>query len=405
MEKKYENINSIIEVGIYLYIMFMFLTKGESIRNILIFGNFALWLFTLKHRKNLYLLKNPVSILCWIFLGVLPFSVIFSIDPLYSFMELRHEPLKFALLFPVISTVMSDKTRLKRAVYVCFFTSILIVSIGYYSYLAHDIQVLRPDTALMDTGDTGHNKFARYLITLLPFSFILYFMWQKKAGLRALLAISFIISVFALILSSSRGGYTGFLSMVFIWALFLSRTKKYNLHRIMSVTVVVILMLGTLSWFSSPGLRERISLTAGQLPTLNDRTETWKSAVSAFKQRPLFGWGYGNRIFHQDEPYKNTPYRKAPPKGPHNTFLRILFLQGIAGIIPFVLLLLTAIKAFWKDAFKTEGIKSYIPVACVSVLIGNFIINSIFADLHLHYMSVVLGLGIAAGGTDENSHT
>ncbi|MEF9426334.1 MAG: hypothetical protein L0956_03880, partial [Candidatus Mariimomonas ferrooxydans] len=273
MEKKYENIDRIIEVGIYLYIIFMFLTKGESIRNILIFGNFALWLFTLKHRKNLYLLKNPVSILCWIFIGVIPFSVIFSIDPLYSFLELRHEPLKFALLFPVISTVMSDKTRLKRAVYVCFFTSILIVSIGYYSYLAHDIQVLRPDTALMDTGDTGHNKFARYLITLLPFSFILYFMWQKKAGLRALLSISFIISVFALILSSSRGGYTGFLSMVFIWALFLSRTKKYNLHRIMSVTVVVILMLGTLSWFSSPGLRERISLTAGQLPTLNDRIE------------------------------------------------------------------------------------------------------------------------------------
>ncbi|MEF9437908.1 MAG: hypothetical protein L0922_03870 [Candidatus Mariimomonas ferrooxydans] len=82
-----------------------------------------------------------------------------------------------------------------------------------------------------------------------------------------------------------------------------------------------------------------------------------------------------------------------------------MFLQGIAGIIPFVLLLLTAIKAFWKDAFKAEGIKSYIPVACVSVLICNFIINSIFADLHLHYMSVMLGLGIAARGTDENSHT
>ncbi len=404
MGKKHEIIEKIIEYGIYLYIIFMFLTKGEGIRNILIFGNFGLWLFTLKHRKNLYLLNDPVSRLCWIFLGVTLFSVIFSIDPLYSFLELRGDPLKFALLFPVIATVMADAKRLKIVVYVSFFTAVLIVLIGYYSYFSHDIQLLRPDTLLMNTGNTGHNKFARYLNTLLPLTFILYFIWHKKPGLKALLIVSFIISVFALILSTSREGCIAFLSIAFIWALYLSRTRGYNFKKIIACLIIVIFLFGVLSWFYFPQVRERISNLSEDLYTFNERTEIWAPAIYAFKQRPLSGWGYGNRIFHQDEPYKDTPYKVAPSKGPHNTFLRILLLQGIIGAIPYALLLLIAIKVFWKEAFKTTGIKSYVLVACVSILIGNYIINSMLADLQLRYLAVVLGLGMAAKGIDEDSH-
>ena len=405
MGKKYEIIDRIIEVGIYLYIIFMFMSKGESIRNILIFGNFGLWLFTLKYRKNLYLLKDPVSISCWIFLGVSIFSVIFSIDPSYSFPALRKEALKIALLFPVITTVMADEMKLKRAAYVSFFTSLLIVFIGYYSYLTHDIQVLRHDIPLMDSGVTGHNKFARYLNTLLPSAFILFFLWKKR-GLKALLTVSLIISVFALILSTSREGYLAFFGIVFTWTIYLARAKGYNLIKVISCITAIFLILGIASWFSSSGVRERISLTTEQLSTLNERTEIWVPAIYAFKQKPFFGWGYGKRIFYQDEPYKETPFKKAPTKGPHNTFLRILFLQGIVGFIPYAFLLLFAIKRFWYEAFKTTGIRSYILVACVSVLIGNYIINSMFADLERLslYFAVVLGLGIAAKGINENSH-
>jgi len=405
MEKKYEIIDKIIEYGIYIYIIFIFLTKGESIRNILIFGNFGLWLFTLKYRKNLYLLKDPVSISCWIFLGVSIFSVLFSIDPSYSFFALRKEALKVALLFPVITTVMADEVKLKRVAYVSFFTLLLVVFVGYYSYLAHDIQVLRHDILLMDTGETGHNKSARYFNILLPSAFILFFLWKKR-GLKILLTFLLIISVIALILTTSREGYLAFFGIVFTWTIYLARTKGYNPIKALSFMAAIFLILGILSWFSSSGVRERISLTTEQLSTLNERTEIWVPAIYAFRQKPFFGWGYGKRIFYQDEPYKETPFKKAPTKGPHNTFLRILFLQGIIGFIPYAFLLLFAIKSFWHKALKTTGIRSYILVACVSVLIGNYIINSMFADMERLslYLAFMLGLGIAAKGIDENSH-
>src|SRR4030067_2333399 len=126
MEKKYEFIDDIIAGGVYLYIVFMFLSKGESIRNILIFGNFALWLLTLKHRKNLHLLKEPIAILFWFFAGITVCSVFFSIDPFYSFLSLRNDPLKPVLLFVVIATEMSDRKRLEWAVYASSFAALFI---------------------------------------------------------------------------------------------------------------------------------------------------------------------------------------------------------------------------------------------------------------------------------------
>ncbi|MCK5512802.1 MAG: O-antigen ligase family protein [Thermodesulfovibrionia bacterium] len=407
MKTKYEIIDRIIEYGIYLYIIFMFLTKGEGIRNIVIFGNFGLWLFTIKYRKNLYLLKEPVSLLFWLFLGIIVFSVIFSIDPFYSLLELGSAPRKAILLFPVITTVMAEEKKLKRVVYVSLFTAVGIVLIAYYSYFFHGFTI-KINTQLMYVWN---NKFAGYLNTLLSFSFILYFIW-KKPGLKALLTFTFVISIFALILSTSRGGYLAFFSIAVIWAIYISKTKDYNFIKIISVSMAVITLVGALSWFSIPYVKERISKTAEDVYTLNERTVAWKASIYAFRQRPLFGWGYGKQIFHKDEPFKNTPFKKRPYyrdlhpfDDPHNIFIKFLFHQGIIGFISYVFLILIAIKVFWKEAFKTTGIKSYVLVACVSVIIGFYIFHSMLTIFQLHYLAVILGLGMAAKGIDENSHS
>jgi O-antigen ligase len=405
MVKKYEITDRIIEYGIYLYIVFMFLSKGEGIRNILIFGNFGLWLSTLRYRKNLYLLKEPVSILCWIFLGISFFSVIFSIDPWYSFQALRSEPLKFALLFPVIATVMSDTVRLKRVIHVFFFAALVITSIGFYSYLAHNIEVLRPDIPLMDTGMTGHGKFARYLLTLLPFAFILYLVWDKKPILKLMLTFSFIFFILSIILSTSREGYLALFAIVIIWAMFLSRIKGYNLKKILSIILVITIIIGTVSYFSFPDVKKRMSRLPGELRTVNERTEVWVPALYAIRQKPFFGWGYGKRIFRLDEPYKETPFKKGPERDAHNIFLSILFSQGITGLLPFMFLLLFAMKYFWRAAFTLTGMKSYILMACLSILVGNYFIIGMLANLKLKHLAIVLGMGMAAQGTDENSDT
>jgi O-antigen ligase len=407
-DRRFETIDRIIETGIYLYILFMFLSKGEAIRNILIFGNFTLWLTTLRYRKNLSVLKEPVSVIFWIFTAVTVLSVPFSIEPLYSFFSLRNDPLKPALLFAVIATVITDRERIVKVSYVSFVAVFIIVVIGYYSYIAHDLAFLRPDVSLMHTGQTGHNRFARYLNTLLPLIFILYYVWDRSRVLKWVLSLLFIAAVFALILSTSREGYLAFLGMVGIYTFYVSRTRGYKLVKVIAGVSAVIILLGAVSWFFFPNVRERMARIDDQLPTLNLRTEAWKPAFDAIMQRPAVGWGVGDRIFRLDEPYHATPYKGAPPrtsegspKGPHNTFIKILFHQGLIGVVPYILLILYAMRTFWTDAFRKKGLTGFLLIACVAVIFGNYILNSLLADLELRYLAVILGLGMAATRIDE----
>lgn len=401
VREKYVIIDRIIEVGVYLYIIFMFLSKGEAIRNILLFGNFGLWLLTLKQRRNLYLLKQPLFFLFLAFLGSTILSAVFSINTKYSFSQLENEPLKALLLFPVLSTILADEKRLIRITYVCLFTALLILLNGYYSYIFHDIPMLKADTWLMHVW---HNKFSSYLNTLLPFLFILYFIWKKPAP-RIFLTVFFFFAILALILNTTRTGLLAFVIMGLIWAVFLDRSKRYNLTKAFIGLAAGILLVVSVAWFTSPYVRERVVQTRSDLATFNNRTIGWTSAIYAFSQRPLFGWGYGKLIFHQDEPFENTPIKKHPPiDDPHNTFLMVLFHQGIAGIIPYVLLILIAIYSFWKGAFRGQSIASYILIACVSVIVGNFIAYSLFNPVKFHYLAVILAFGIAAKSLNEDSH-
>jgi hypothetical protein len=67
-------------------------------------------------------------------------------------------------------------------------------------------------------------------------------------------------------------------------------------------------------------------------------------------------------------------------------------------------MILAPITVFWRYAFRTTGIGSYVLVSCVSILIGNYILNAMTSDPKLYYFSVVLGLGMAAKGIGEDSH-
>jgi len=408
MKKKYEIIDLIIEYSLYSYILLMFLTKGESIRNIIIFGTFSLWLLSLKHRENLYLLKVPIAKLCWLYFGAMIFAVIFSIDPLYSLSEFKSEPRKFLLLFPVIATVMASPQRLKRVVYVSMFTSLVIVALGYYSYIYHDIYVLKPDVPLMHVW---HNKFARYLNTLLPFTFILFFIWKKRWH-RALLFSIFAISVIALVLSTSRGGYLAFLSMAIIWSMFLAKTKGYNLKKLLMRMLALVLVVVALSWLAFPVFQDRMAALSIDIRDVNGRVVAWKATIESVRQKPFLGWGYGKKIFHREDVFENTKFKKRPIyrkmmefDDPHNTFSSVLFHQGIVGLIIYVSLIVLSVRVFWKEALKSSGIKSYILVACVSIMVGNYIVHSMFTQLRLQDLAVVLGLGLAAKSIkNENSN-
>jgi O-antigen ligase len=398
MNRTYEIIDRIIEIEIYLYIIFIFLTKGEGIRNILLFSSFFLWLATLRHRENKHILAESVSIVFWGFIITILISVIFSLDPLYSFKSLRGYPLKSVMIFCLVSTVLSDEKRLKNIIYLFSFLLLFTISISYYSFIAHDLTVMYPDTALRHANP---NRLAVDMGTLIPFAFIL-LLNKKDFKLKIVIAIIILAGISAIILSASRGGSAAFICTAGILFIYILRKKKFNIRLLLAGIILVVMISGIVSYYSTPRIKMKFALMGQHLASFHNRIEIWAPLVSAASERPVFGWGHGNKLFIIDKPFENTPYKVAPVthhpsnRNPHNAFLRILFHQGIVGLISYVILLMAASRVFWKNAFNSENFENDVLSACASVLIGTYIVHGIVVNSHLPGLALILGIGLAA---------
>ena len=396
MSKRYEIIQKIIEIEIYLYIIFMFLTKGEAIRNILLFSSFFLWLASIRLNENRGILKHPVALLFWGNIASVIIASIFSIDPLYSFSSLKLDPLRAVIIFCLLATMFSDEKRIKRFVTISYFLLLFTISVGYFSYWAYDLPLMKPTTAIRHAW---HSRFAVDLNTLLPFTFILFLMTKDKRS-KAVFLFTMIAAISGIVLSTSRGGLAGFISILSVWLMYLLKIKKINFKFITATVLLIVALTGT-SLLVSPWLRAK-STDIENIMSLTRRTEIWGPLIAAASERPVFGWGYGPDIFTMDKPFENTPFKKAPVhikpafRNPHNPFLRIFFHQGIPGVIMYIALLVTATITFWKGRSNTEHFVSYILVACTSILVGTYFVNAVVENSQLRDLALILGLGMAA---------
>ena len=394
MARKYELTDSLIEAGIYLYIVFMFLTKGEGVRNVLLFGNFILWLTTLRHRQNLQLLRGPVAKAFWIFSGLTLVSVILSIDLSYSFRELKSDYLKSLILMPVLATVLADERRLLRAVRIMAGVGLFIALTGYYSYFAHGLDIVKADTRVLHTW---HNRFARYLNIFLPFTFILLVI-RGNRWLRAGIGLTLALMAAAVVLSSSRGGMAALAVSSAVWLLYLiTNVPQESKRRIYAASVAAGLCLAALVFY--PGIKGRRAITQGELSTFNKRTEAWEPSLQAIQRRPIAGWGYGVGIFKRNEPYQTGKFVKTPTITPHNSFVSVLFHQGLLGLLSYAAMIVLAIREFMKKA-DSMAPAALVLVACVSVILGSYVFHSIVDSIEKEtiHLAFVLGMGLAAEG-------
>lgn len=391
-------LTNLLDTFLCLVVASMLLLKGGGLTDLFISVSFILWLFSdyRKNKNNIKFFKHPLSIMFFIIIGVVFFSIIFSINPLYSFKESLTEPLKaLALFIPFVSVISTDKMRLERIIKVMFFSAVLAVFIVLYSYVAADFSLASPKTIL----HAHPNRFSKILNIYIAFIFALYFIWDTKIS-KAILILFLMISLLIIGLSGSRGGFIVFVIIGFVWFFYMWRKKIYNIIPLLLVMSAVIISVAVLSVQSSY-VQNRMRAFPEHVKTMTGRTVIWKPAYAAFEKKPFFGWGYGRKIFKMEEPYSEMG-DIVPHYGPHSTFVRILFHQGLIGFIPYVVLILYSIVFFWKGAIYNSGINSLILCGCVSALIGEFVLHSMIEVVRLHYLALVIGFGLAAYFNSNN---
>jgi O-antigen ligase len=195
------------------------------------------------------------------------------------------------------------------------------------------------------------NIYELYLFILAAF---LLLHKELKASYKVWLGITFVVTLFSLLLCGSR---VVFLSIPFglLIQMIVCEHKKVYIY---AAAVFVVLCVVTYS--ASPFIRSKTNFTISNAGKFGDkyRVNLWRSHFELFKDHPITGAGfemtaqeniqkeYFNKIGISGPAYDSI-YKHMTKKA-HNMFLYMLSGAGILGLIAFLTLLLAYTVYFWR---------------------------------------------------------
>jgi len=184
------------------------------------------------------------------------------------------------------------------------------------------------------------NAFALFITPLLAYSLPIVFSGDKKnKHLKWLL----LIGLFGLLVSLSRGGWIGFISAIFVFALVSAKKDLWKKLGVVAVLVIIVFSV-------VPNLRYRVLLPfKGEKSTVS-RFSLWETADKMISSSPILGKGLNG--FATDFNFYNTDPGLAPLDYPHNIFLNFWVETGLLGLISFLGLSISIIWLGWQKFLK-----------------------------------------------------
>lgn len=226
-----------------------------------------------------------------------------------------------------IPVIFDTKPKLHRALIYSAIAITLLVA----------VDAVRLALILGRTITTGAHTFKPFLFghpnnasimsgaAALVFGCLMVGSWRKPARAAACLA-GVVVNIVYLWIAASRGPQLAFALACGFSGFCLPGWRRK------AVWLLGMVMVATLLFFHAEKINRRFS-EKKDLGTFVDRTKVWAHTWALAAERPLSGYGYGQRVF------KAVYYASDPPKSPHTFphchqyWLNILFSQGWIGVI------------------------------------------------------------------------
>lgn len=204
-----------------------------------------------------------------------------------------------------------------------------------------------PDRA---SGTFGMTMTYAYGISL--FCIFIVALWKRRDEVKHLIPIwllntAAIVNLLGLYFSYARGAWIGFI--VALPFLFLRDNFKRGLQ-VAFAGVGIVLVMMTLSSTVREMFLDRVGSDQGRLAF-------YETAIRAFQEKPIFGWGYKN--FEPNVKALKAKYGIARPEfagHAHNNFLEHLATTGIIGFLA----LLWFHLAWLRESWSGQGFLAYI---------------------------------------------
>jgi len=322
--------------------------------------------------------------------------------------------LLFILLFGASMVLNAALAAVMRYLAVAFFTGILLfvvprvislwyylgavsrvsaalVVLGFLPYLGFSVQLDVVDFTLWDSSlywYPGFETITSVFVNPNPFGFLTLSgsiaaiaEWRRYRNRVALALVA--INSIGLAFTNYRTGMAAYIAAVGLFTAHAVGGRELLTVAVVSglstILVVLLIMFAVL-----PGPDELVELS------LSGRRELWNTAFGLFRDRPLFGYGFGNTAA-----VMRTLTTQASGQI-HNSYLRVFVGLGVGGGVVYLALFFSALFRSLYRSVDTPGV-------ITAVLLTTYFIVQIFNGLtfvgtSLHSSLIALTMGYAVLG-------
>lgn len=228
---------------------------------------------------------------------------------------------------------------------------------------------------------------------------ILFFLAREEKNriLRFVLWFSFLASIFAVILTYSRGGLLGLATVLGILAI--KAKRKLLATACLVATAFVLMTYAPAKWMT-----RMETFMGGTLDTsAQGRINAWHFSFNLAKDYLLTGGGFGTftpDLFHRYAPDPLDFH------GPHSIYFQVLAEQGFVGLILFVVLLgstIYSLRRLRRRARDIPGAEQLVPythafeVGLYAFLVGGAFLGRAYFDLWFQLVACCVVLKILYG--------
>ncbi|MFA5337304.1 MAG: O-antigen ligase family protein, partial [Candidatus Omnitrophota bacterium] len=256
---------------------------------------------------------------------------------------------KYLFLYLALTDFFAgDKKRITRffwvimAVSTVTFLNGIFQSIFGFDIFKHNVMNKSEHLLRINSAFVHPNDFAAYIVTVLPLA-LLFFKKELSSKKRIILAAIFLIGLYCLMRTSSRGAWVGF---IFAMIFFFSVYRRKMLIFIPIVAIVVILL-------APSGIYRVKDLLKPSEGSAGERMVLWQGTWTMIKSHPVLGSGI-NTFMKNFEKYYPTSCQQGFYV--HNSYLQMWSEIGIVGLIVFLAIPLTVIiRAFTNIKTKIRS--------------------------------------------------
>lgn len=350
----------------------------------------GLLFFSILLRKNKMILPN--NILYYVVAALFCIASLYSISRMYSIMRAVSYIL-ITIAFYNYFSLCKDREELLEELKV-FGICFIIYGILNAVFLG--------DTSRRAFGITGNPNSLGIWSNISFLSALVFYISTQKKWVKIGMLLVMAAATMTAVLSGSRT-YTITIVMNIFASVLLFQKEMPAMWKILGVIFILVCIPYAMDILSRlPGIQRLQEKGFG-------RGELWEEGIKLWKQKPIFGWGYGiSAKLNTPEYIKNT---EALIYGLsfHNSYLVVLIETGIVGVLFVVLLIGTQIWGLIKSFLQSKDCRLAVVVMIMVTMVlcfwGCAAMTSVGSTEGFYFWGVFIWLMVYKGMPEEKIGT